>query len=287
MKDEPFFLVNEFLEREQKELKEVLKIIKVENYRENQKSVFLKNFTNEAFKAYRKNKDKMGLLKAEEKKLDFEKESLLKKRKLVLDKLKELEKVEVKEITAPLPSQEKQVILSKETGKTLVKTEFDGKNYNVIEPILNLEYLKLIDELKELNLDSKDELKQQVGVLCNKYKINYTDDYFDKIRYYLVRDVKKYGKISALIEDKDVKDIICSGSGKLLSVNYKDQDDVGTNIIFNSEDEVNNFIKFLGKKGEQKFSLENPFLEFSFDGLKIQGNLGSEFIKGKFAISKN
>ena len=58
MKDEPFFLVNEFLEREQKELQDILNIIKVENYRKNQKAVFLRNFTNEAFKAYKKNKDK-------------------------------------------------------------------------------------------------------------------------------------------------------------------------------------------------------------------------------------
>lgn len=286
MKEEPFFLVNEFLEKEKKEIQSVLEIIQVKNYRKNQRAIFLRNLTNELFKAHKKNKSLNLIDNNEREKIKKEKESLLKKREDLLNKLKYLQeqKTEVKQENINV----KDLILSKETGKTLVKTEFDEINYKVIEPVLSLNDMNLLDELKTRadNIDNKEEFVKQIMILCSKYNIGYNEEYYDKIRYYLIRDLKKYGKVSPLIEDKEVKEIVCAGINKLITINYKDKEEVQTNLMFNTAEELNGFINQLAKMGEKKVSEESPFLDLEIDNLKIQATLGSEFFKSKFIISK-
>ncbi|MBI2148889.1 hypothetical protein HYU23_04365 [Candidatus Woesearchaeota archaeon] len=292
MKEEPFFLINEFLEKERKELELVIDSFNVKNLRRNEKAVFLRNFTNEIFRSYRKTK-KTRIVVEKHEELEMkrkERELLLKKKKDLLMKLKKFEE-EKKIVIEALPNiKSKEIILSKETGMTLVKTEFDSNSYKVIEPKLTNNDIILLKEFEEnvknMNLDDKEKFLKQLRIICDKYNTKYSDEYFDKIRYYVVRDLKKFGKISALVEDKDVKEIICSGFGKPITINYKDKQDVSTNLEFKSEDELNNFILYLANKVNQKISVENPFLTASLDGFNLQATFGSEFVKPKFLISK-
>ena len=108
-------------------------------------------------------------------------------------KTKKLTEEEKHVIEAPAISEEKELILSKESGKPLVKTEFDGKSYKVIEPTISEQDKKLLDELKTYRLDENSI--NQVQNLCKKYNILFSKEYYDKLRYYLVRDKNRYGKI--------------------------------------------------------------------------------------------
>ncbi len=283
MKEEPFFLVNEFLEKERDQIELILDSLSVKNQRRNDKAIFLRNFTNEMFVAYRRTK-KVKVAEHKEE-LDKTKQLLLKKKTELINKLKQLqEKPVVQE------AENKEIILSKETGKTLVGTEFNGVTYNVKEPEISLQDQYLLNEVentaKSINLEDRQKLIDLVKISCVKYNLSYSDEYFDKIRYYVVRDLKKYGKISPLIEDKDVKEIICDGFGKPINITYKDKQDIPTSVQFDTEDELNEFISSLAKKTNQQVSIENPFLNTSLEGLNIQASFGSEFVKAKFLISK-
>ena len=287
MKEEPFFLVNEFLEKEKKEIEQVLDIINVKNFRRNERAVFLRNITNELFKSYRKTKK----IRVKEQELDKirKKELLLKKKSELMKKLKDIENKKP-ELNVETKTEKKNVILSKETGKALVNTQFNGTLYLVKEPELNLQDHYLLNEFermsKAINIDDKQKLLETIKILCDKYKIVYTDEYFDKIRYYIIRDLKKYGKISALVEDKDIKEVICSGFNKPITVTYNDKQDIPTNIQFSTEDELNEFILKIAKRLNQQVSVENPFLNMTLDKINIQATCGSEFVKPKFLISK-
>jgi len=285
MEQEPFFLVNEFLEKEKKEFEDILTTIEGGNIRNKERTVFLRNFTNELFKAYKKTK------KSRVMELDKEKTYLEQKRKELLKKLEEAKNKLVNKTTeekhvieAPAISEEKELILSKESGKPLVKTEFDGKSYKVIEPTISEQDKKLLDELKTYRLDENSI--NQVQNLCKKYNILFSKEYYDKLRYYLVRDKNRYGKISPLLEDKDVKEIVCNGKNQPLTINYKEKHEIPTNIKFDSDEEINNFIKLLALKSKQNLSSERPFFNAIIDNMTINGTLGTEFIKPKFVIMK-
>ncbi|HLC58742.1 MAG TPA: hypothetical protein VJI68_02680 [Candidatus Nanoarchaeia archaeon] len=82
MKDEPFFIVNDFTDNNKRELENIINTTKPEHYKKLKKAVFLRNFTNALFKSYRKNKTPEHI----------EKYNLLKKKEALLKKLQELEK---------------------------------------------------------------------------------------------------------------------------------------------------------------------------------------------------
>ncbi len=285
MKDEPFFLVNAFLEKGRKELEHVLEVVEGKNQKYSDRTVFIRNFTNEMFKAHKITK--RPKIEEEKKSISKEKESLLKKKQELIKKLQELQIKKPVEIQHPELTEGKSIILSKETGKALVKTEFNGTKYTVIEPELNENDILLLKELSRaiIDLDNKQKLVGKLKELCNKFSVKYTEEYYDKIRYYAVRDVKKYGKISPLIEDSDVREIVCSNAGTPIIISYKGKEDILTNITL-TLDELNNFLQVIAKKANQKTSVENPFLNITIDKLNIQGTISSEFVKPKFVITK-
>ena len=286
MKEEQFFLVNNFLEKERKELENIIEVVQGKNAKKIEKAVFIRNFTNELFKAYRKTKKSKIEIKTETLK---EKEDLLRKKQEILNKLQELQQnLQTPQVIKPQES--KDIILSKETGKALVRTEFDGTHYSIFEPELTKSDISLLEEVKrslnKVNLEDKQKLIILIKNLCAKYAIDYSDDYYDKIRYYVVRDVKKFWKLSPLIEDQDVSEIVCNGINKPITVRYKEKEDLATNIIFTSEDELNKFLQVILKKANQKVSVENPFLNITLGNINLQGTIGSEFVKAKFVITK-
>jgi len=197
MEEEPFFLVNDFVDKERKELEKILETVKGYKNRDLEKAVFLRNFTNQIFKAHKKTK----ILKIDKKKI--EKETLEKKKQELLKKIEETQKKQTTGTTAekfieletPKLTEEKNIILSKESRKPLVSIGFDGTKYNIKEPELKESDIKLLNEVKSLNIEEKEKLVNSIKDLCKKYNIQYSDEYYDKIRYFLVRDFKKYGKI--------------------------------------------------------------------------------------------
>ena len=103
----------------------------------------------------------------------------------------------------------------------------------------------------------------------------------------MVRDLKRYGLLSPLIEDKKIREIVCNGAGKNIHINYDGNTDVITNIVIDTDDALNKFIEFLAGRLNQKISKENPFLSGELEkGLELQATYGSEFVKPKFVITR-
>lgn len=276
MKEEPFFIINDFLDRERRELENVINIVQGSNTKVLERSAFLRNFTNLMFNAHRKSKVSFQPGKEE-----FKSE-LLERRRELLKRLGDYQ--DKPQPKTESPKLTKELILSKETKKPLVRTEFDETGYKVAEPELTEQDKGLINELKSKFDETK--LKSQLEPLTKKYNVLYSEEYYDKIRYYLIRDTKRFGKVSPLIEDKEIKEIVCPGPEKQILVTYKDKHDIPTNIILSAE-ELNNFIKVMAAKTKQEPTQEKPFLNTALENLTINANIGTEFIKPKFVIVKN
>ena len=277
MKEEPFFLVNEFLENEKKELENIVNRLESKNFKHEERAIFLKNFTNEIFKAY-KNKRTRFVKENEEDKKKLEILKLKKQKELLLLQLKQLESLD------NLKEEEKvkkDLILSKLTNKALVTSSFTGTNYKINEPELN----EIKKDCKEI-IDDKEKLNDLIKENAKNNKINFNEEYFDKIRYYLIRDIKKFGKISPLLEDKNIKEITCNGPDMSININYQDKKDIPTNIILDSDNEINEIVIKFAELADQKINTENPFLNFRFNNLEIQATINNKFLKPKFIIVK-
>ncbi|MFQ6068840.1 MAG: secretion system protein E, partial [Candidatus Bathyarchaeia archaeon] len=72
-----------------------------------------------------------------------------------------------------------------------------------------------------------------------------------KIQYYLERNIVGYGKIDPLMHDPYVEDVSCGGISKPIFLWHRVYENIKTNIFFNTEEELNDFVmKMVHKAGK-------------------------------------
>jgi len=166
-----------------------------------------------------------------------------------------------------------------------------GLVYVVIEPTLQpgeketLERIKsILIETLDVNLNelgSREEaeklLKKRIEEAVRDYKIKLQPEAIDKIEYYLVRDLVKYGRIDPLMYDHMIEDISCDGPGIPIYVWHREYESIPTNISFESDEELDSFVIRLAYLAGKHISIANPILDASLpDGSRIQLTLGKE-----------
>lgn len=180
------------------------------------------------------------------------------------------------------------------TGLIADTTSRNGMRYMIIEPQMNktdeinFRVIKklLISEL-DISLNSiktkkeaARELKSKILHLIKKYNIEIQTKSLSKINYYAVRDFVYMGKIEPLMRDHMIEEISCDGTGVPLYIWHREFESVPTNITFENEDALNNFVQKLSYIGGKHASLANPIVDASLpDGSRINMTLGHEITK--------
>lgn len=166
--------------------------------------------------------------------------------------------------------------LIQEAPQTVIENNI--LKFNIIEPRMEPTDWKIFSmvkrNLKEKILSSPDILQNQnflveeIKKTCKELNIKYSDSYLQKISYYLTKYQKGYGKIDPLIKDRDITEITCNSYNDL-QVKYKGSM-LKTDISFDSNEELDNFLLNLAEKSNKAFSESNPELTFNLNGLIIQ-----------------
>ncbi len=314
--EEPYFLVNEFLLKDLDALKDVAAAVKKKPDDYIDRAVFLKDFTNTLFRVYVIQKDRLQreaeLLKleeeknkeAEEQKIFAEKErlrlELQQKRQELVNRMQEMKKNEARlsalsnfkdiidspSLVVPVPGR-KDLVFSKVTKSVLVYVLVNEKTYTLFEPVLAENEFKILTALeKKVDASLLTDNESVQNVIKEEAKlagVTPTDIFGDLMRYYLVRNKVRFGKISPMLEDTDVQEALCDGVGKPVHI-LLDGKELVTNVVFNTPEELNEFIRHLASLTGNLVSTDNPFLNAVFDGFTIQATLGTEFVSGKFVI---
>ena len=186
------------------------------------------------------------------------------------------------ELTQELPSQISQPV--KENG--ILK-------FNVLEPIMESADWKIFNIVKNnfkqkilLNpevLQNNDFLTEEIKNTCKELKIKYSESYLQKITYYINKYLKGYGKIDPLINNPNVAEIICNSYNDI-RVNYQGEL-LKTDIYFESNEELDNFLLNIAEKSKKELSDKNPQLSVSFMGLNIEA-FYNPIMGSKFTIRK-
>jgi len=159
-----------------------------------------------------------------------------------------------------------------------------------IEPTLTEdeeELLKLIKETLEKTLeyewdklavmDKKTFLERSVDSFIKSRGISIEPISKDKIRYFISRDFVGYGKIDALMNDKNIEDVSCDGVGIPLFAFHNKFESIKTNVSFEDEDDLNSFVINLGQRCGKQLSVSNPILDGTTpEGHRVQATYARE-----------
>lgn len=138
------------------------------------------------------------------------------------------------------------------------------------ETVVHQKLMKIVSKELEpptnIETDPADYAKEQAQRLLEKYKKSLGElspSSWDKVLYYLVRDMAGYGSLDALFRDPRIEDISCNGIHKPIFIWHSKYESIPTNISFVDEQTYNDFIIKLAHKGSKHISSSHPILDAS------------------------
>ena len=160
--------------------------------------------------------------------------------------------------------------------------------YLLFEPALSefeYELLERIHEdLRDVLILSTDEItKDRKKILLDKmldllgdYGLSLEQTTLFKLQYYLIRNFIGWSRIDALMNDPQLEDISCDGTGIPLFLYHRKYRNIKTNITFES-DILNSLAITLAQRSGKHISTGSPMLDATLpEGSRLQLTLGTE-----------
>ncbi|WP_338739556.1 type II/IV secretion system ATPase subunit [Haloplanus salilacus] len=167
-------------------------------------------------------------------------------------------------------------------------TEESEHRYNVVEPDLDEFESALLARVREdirdpllyRDVDPETEgtvLTTELESLLEEYGVDVGMATFHKLHYYLVRDFRGFGRLDPLMHDQHIEDVSCDGYGLPIFVYHDQYTDVGTNVVFEDPDELDNYVVRLAQQSGRHISVGDPVVGTTLpDGSRVELALGEE-----------
>ncbi|MFZ8800767.1 MAG: type II/IV secretion system ATPase subunit [Candidatus Nanopusillus sp.] len=154
-------------------------------------------------------------------------------------------------------------------------TENEEKIYkNIIFYIEKLLYIKL-SEINNLN-DVINYLQRLYDFVLNDLGIELGQSSYEKIFYYIFRDLYGYNKVDSLLRDPLIEDIECSGPGYPIFIVHRHFGNLRTNIILNDK-EIRDLIEKFALRAGKHISYAEPILDATLpDGSRVNATYSQE-----------
>ncbi|MFP3317271.1 MAG: type II/IV secretion system ATPase subunit [Candidatus Nanopusillus sp.] len=154
-------------------------------------------------------------------------------------------------------------------------TENEEKIYrNIISYIEKLLYIKL-SEINNLN-DAINYLQRLYDFVLNDLGIKLGQSSYEKIFYYIFRDLYGYNKVDSLLRDPLIEDIECSGPNYPIFIVHRYFGNLKTNIILNDK-EIRDLIEKFALRAGKHISYAEPILDATLpDGSRFNATYSQE-----------
>ncbi|MHA1303474.1 MAG: type II/IV secretion system ATPase subunit [Candidatus Heimdallarchaeaceae archaeon] len=169
--------------------------------------------------------------------------------------------------------------VTQRTQYMVVEIPLDSKEKAIYNKILEILIEELDVDFSVLKDFTKAEeyLKKKIVDVIKRYRIKLNESQFEKIMYYLTRDLIGFGKIQPLMLDPNIEDISCDGVGIPIYVWHRKYESIATNVSYDTEEELDSFIIKLAQRAGRHVSIANPLLDASLeDGSRVQLTYGRE-----------
>jgi flagellar protein FlaI len=116
-----------------------------------------------------------------------------------------------------------------------------------------------------------------VEEITKKYKIKIDPNTLGKYQYYITRDFLNFGKIDGIMRDENIEDVSCDGVGIPVFVWHRKYESIPTNIVYQTPEELENFIFKIAYLCGRHISIAQPLLDGTLpDGSRAQVTYGKE-----------
>jgi len=142
---------------------------------------------------------------------------------------------------------------------------FEREVYNKILEVLLAEIKSPREEIK----NPREFFDQQAKNIVEKYRISLgwlPDVSWSKIIYHAERDLVGFSHIDALMRDANIEDISCDGVTKPVYIWHRKYENLETNMVFRSDEEVDNLIVKLVHMSGKHVSSAFPIVDASLPG---------------------
>jgi flagellar protein FlaI len=183
-----------------------------------------------------------------------------------------------------------------------INDETGSLKYHTVEPTLTDEEDELLSKIKTILIDRmnvplnilrdsqkmEEYLRTEIQTLFKRFQREIPEESEDKFIYYLKRDFLGYGKIDLLISDEKIEDISCNGVDTPIYVWHRNYESIPTNILYNSENELDKTIIRLAYRSGRQVSISHPIMEGTLpEGFRVQITLKEVSKRGDtFTIRK-
>ncbi len=155
----------------------------------------------------------------------------------------------------------------------------DKENFEKLRKMLMTELTVDLSEIKTKE-DVAERLKKKITSLIEKYELEIPAKSLPKIFYHAIRDFASYGKIDPLMHDHMIEEISCDGTGIPLYIWHRQNESMPTNIVFETDRELENYVRKLAYLCGKHVSVANPIVDATLpDGSRINLTLGHEVTK--------
>ena len=173
----------------------------------------------------------------------------------------------------------------------IVEDERNDIKYTVLEPTITESDKKALAELKNIlwdeltvniknlkdNQSAESFLKYKVLEAAVKYNISLDSKTLGKYQYFVVRDFLGYGKIDGIMRDENIEDVSCDGLDSPVFVWHRKYESIPSNIVFETAQELENFVFKLAYLCGRQISIAQPILDGTLnDGSRAQVTYGTE-----------
>ncbi len=161
-------------------------------------------------------------------------------------------------------------IASSESGMKYIAEEVklssaEERAYKKIVALITKELASPESLSEDINTYILSEAKR----LSKKYKRSigkFRPESWQKIYYYVIRDLAGYGTLDVLMNDPNIEDISCNGLNRPIYVWHRKYESIPTNLEFTQESDYDNFIVKLAHMGDKHISSAHPMLDAMLPG---------------------
>jgi len=123
--------------------------------------------------------------------------------------------------------------------------------------------------IKSLDVDVAEEIRRTARRIVREFQIRLTKTprlSWSKILYYIERDILGFGVLDPIFRDRYIEDISCNGVNKPVYVWHKKYESLPTNIVFTSEEVLDEYVIKLAHMAGKHISVAYPILDAILPG---------------------
>ncbi len=164
--------------------------------------------------------------------------------------------------------------------------EIIEKTIRMLEDKLDIDF----NSIKNIK-DAYNYVDKKINEIWKFLKVKYPKEKEVEVKYYIFRDTIGLGKIEPLMHDPFIEDISCDGVGIPIFVFHRHPaiGEIQTNIVFETEEELDSFVMKLAQKTGRVISVAQPLLDGTLpDGSRVQITYGKDIARkgSNFTIRK-